>query len=470
MSQIVPTAKLDTALVAAAAEKIQVIRPQPKQEQFLKSPADIAVIGGAAGGGKSMACSIEPLRHKDNPGFRAVLFRRTTPQITNPGGNWDESMRWYPGTGAIPTESRLRWRWPSGARFQMTHLEREGDVENWKSTQLPLIIFEELTQFTEKQFWYMLSRNRSTCGIRPYIRASTNPDSDSWVRVLVDWYIGPDGFAIPERSGVLRYFTRLDDKLEWADSAEELVERIPDLEIINVKSFTFIASKLSDNQALMKADPGYLGNLMALDRVSRGQLLDGNWDIRPAAGMYFQREWVNIIEVFPNDITWCRAWDLAATLKTDSNDPDQTADILIGKCTKGKYYIAEANTLWGTPHQVRRKIRRTAEKDGYDVMIRLPQDPAQAGKSQAQDLVTDLDGFSVVAKPVTGDKVTRFSGFSSQAEGGNVYVLESTDASGALDEWYKQLEGFPEIKLKDLVDATSDGYDLLRRYSALIAV
>ena len=57
------------------------IRPQPgPQETFLASPADIAIYGGAAGGGKTWALLMEPLRHVHNPKFGAVFFRRTTVQ------------------------------------------------------------------------------------------------------------------------------------------------------------------------------------------------------------------------------------------------------------------------------------------------------------------------------------------------------------------------------------------------------
>jgi len=445
-------------------------RLQPKQELYCGCTADMCFYGGAAGGGKTWASLTEPISYVDVEGFTCVIFRRTMADVKKPGSLWDESHNIYPYLGARPNISDMYWRFPSGVRIQFSGIERESDKYDWQGASLCLQIFEEVTHFTETQFWYMFTRSRSTCGVKPYVRATCNPDSDSWVRKLIDWWIGPDGYAIDERSGVIRYFTRLNDKIIWSDTREELMDIIPDLKAVDVNSFTFIPSKLRDNPALTKKDPSYEGKLKAQDQVTRKRLLDGNWNIRPSAGMYFQREWMNVIPIFPPDITWCRAWDFAATIKTDGNDPDQSANILIGKCPVGKYYIAEANAFWGSPHQVRRRLKKTAQDDGYDVMIRIPQDPAQAGKAQAQDMITDLDGYSVVAKPVTGDKITRYSGFSSQAEGGNVYVLESTHTSGGYDEWYNQQEGFPEIKLKDLVDCTSDGYDLLRRYSALIAV
>ncbi|MFS6779604.1 terminase large subunit domain-containing protein, partial [Staphylococcus aureus] len=127
------------------------------------------------------------------------------------------------------------------------------------------------------------SRNRSTCGVRPYVRATTNPDADSWVAEFISWWIDQKtGYAIPERSGVLRWFVRIGDNIIWADHPEELEmytmpgpggEEVP----IPAKSVTFISSKLTDNKILMAADPGYMANLMSLPLVERERLLGGNW-------------------------------------------------------------------------------------------------------------------------------------------------------------------------------------------------
>ena len=361
------------------------IRPQPgPQLQFLASPADIAIYGGAAGGGKSWALLIEPMRHAANGQFGAVFFRRTTVQIRNEGGLWDESMKVYPLLGGEPREHVLNHRFPSGASVTFAHLEHDKTVLGYQGSQIPLICFDELTHFSSKQFWYMVSRNRSMCGVRPYIRATCNPDADSWVAEFISWWIDPQtGYSIPERAGVLRWFVRVGDKIIWADNPQDLAEykalnEDGVMAPIPPKSVTFIPAKLTDNRALMAADPGYMANLMALPTVERERLLGGNWKIRAAAGLFFQRAWCPIVDAAPADIRWMRGWDLAATPKTESNDPDWTTGTKIGATPDGRFFIAHHCRDRLSPNGVERLIKNTAEADGRRVSISLPQDPGQA--------------------------------------------------------------------------------------------
>ncbi len=437
-----------------APEAIATIRPQPgPQTAFLRSPADIAIYGGAAGGGKTWALLMEPLRHVHNAGFGAVVFRRTTVQVRNQGGLWDESERLYPLAGAHGLSSLLTWRFPTGASVRFAHLEHDKTVYDWQGSQIPLIGFDELTHFSRKQFWYLVSRNRSTCGVRPYIRATCNPDADSWVAEFIAWWLDPaTGLPIPERAGALRWFVRVDDALVWADDLTELYMRHPELP---AKSATFVPARLSDNAVLMAADPGYLANLMALPGVERARLLNGNWKIRPAAGLLFRRGWCKIVDAAPAGLRVVRGWDLAGTPKTEHNDPDWTAGVKIGRSEQGLYVVLDQVRIRDTPGEVERLIRNTAGADGAEVEIALPQDPGQAGKAQGLALARTLAGYAVRATPESGDKQTRFRPFSAQAEAGNVHVLR-----GAWNEaWFAGLEAFPDGRHDDDADATSRAFN-----------
>jgi hypothetical protein len=243
------------------------------RQQFLRSPADICIYGGAAGGAKTFALLLEPLRHVVRVlNFTVVIFGRTMPQITNPGGLWDESQNIYPRVGGTAHIGAREWRWRHGGKIKFSHLQYDGTVYDWQGAQITLICFDELTHFSRHQFFYMVSRNRSTCGVRPYIHATCNPDADSWVADFLAWWIAPEtGFPIPERAGVLRYYVRVGDKLEWADRPEDLMQHLqraedlpPGFDSPRPISVIFILTSVFDNPALLQVNPEYVSWLRSL--------------------------------------------------------------------------------------------------------------------------------------------------------------------------------------------------------------
>lgn len=284
-------------------KQVNEIRPQEGfQEAFLSSTADIVIGGGAAGVGKTFAELLEPLRNKDVPGFNAIFFRRTAVQIRNPGGLWDESMGIYPLFGATANSQQLEWWFEAGVTLKFSHLQHEINIYDHQGAQYCLIIFDELTHFTKKMFFYMLSRNRSVCGVKPYVRATCNPDPESFVAELIEWWIDMDmklpngesnpnyGFPIPERAGVIRYFTIDQNNYVWGDTKQEVIDKCPHLfggekiegmeDSDRIKSITFIPGDIYGNKKLLEKDPGYLANLQLLDSDEQARLLHGNWKIR----------------------------------------------------------------------------------------------------------------------------------------------------------------------------------------------
>jgi len=433
--------------------------PQPgPQEQFLSTNADIAIYGGAAGGGKTYALLLEPLRHIENPDFGAVIFRREAIQITSEGGLFDTSFKIYIDVDGQPKLSPHRsWSFPSGASITFTHLHNEHDVNDWQGSQIPLIGYDELTHFTEKQFWYMLSRNRSLCGVRPYIRATCNPDADSWVADLVAWYIDQDtGYPITERSGIIRHFIRLDDKMVWSDSRQELLNKYPGM---LPKSFTFIPATLEDNKILEQTDPEYRANLMVLTRVERERLLMGNWKIRPSAGSYFPQTAIKLISAIPTDVTnWVRRWYLAATEPSEVNpSPSATASVLMGKRSNGRIVIADGINIRQPANIVRDVLLNiaTQDKSNYQrITTVIPQDPGQAGKDQSASLIAHLAGHKVKSTRETGPKATRAEPLSAQWQAGNVDIVDGP----WVRDYLREMAVFPEGDHDDYIDASSGAY------------
>lgn len=430
------------------------------QTMFMTSKADIVIYGGAAGGGKTYALLLEGLRHRDVKGWGGVIFRRNYNQITAEGGLWDASHKIYDLVpDAVPGKSpKLHWTFSGGGRLNFDYISGDDGLQSWQGTEICYLGFDELTHFSRKQFLYMLSRNRTTCGIRPYVRATCNPDADSWVADFISWWIDQDtGYPIPERSGRIRYMCIQNDTIYFADTAEQLSEE-RNIPVEQCKSVTFIASRLQDNKVLMESDPGYIANLNALLEVERERLLNGNWKIKPAAGMFFKRSQVTLVDELPNDvITWARGWDLAATAEDENGDPAYTASVLIGKRRNGRYIVANVTNQRLSADDVRTHIKQTAQIDKKKykrVVERLPKDPGQAGKAQAQSFVKMLAGFVVKTIAESGSKETRAEPFAAQWQHGNVDVL--------LADWnemyFTELESFPESKFKDMVDASSSAF------------
>jgi predicted phage terminase large subunit-like protein len=447
----------------ATATELQqvVIGPQVgPQTEFLSTPADIAIYGGAAGGGKTYGLLLDDFRHYDNPDFGSVTFRRQATQVRNEGGLWEESLNLFPYVGARPREALLQWRFPSGARVKFAHLEHENSVLGWQGSAIAVIKFDELTHFTRHQFFYMLTRNRSTCGIKPYVRATTNPDPDSWVAEFISWWIDQEtGFPIKERAGKLRWFIRLNEELIWADTPDEIYEKYGRGPEVQPKSVTFIPSRLEDNKIFMEKDPAYLSNLLAQDRVTRMRLREGNWKVRASAGLMFRREWFPIVDAVPSGwIQAIRFWDRAATKPHDGNkDPDWTRGIKLYKYADGRFCVVDLKSTRDTPGKVEALIKAVASHDTQNVMIASQQDPGSAGVKEAESFTRMLQGYNVKTAPNSKDKITRAKPVSAQCEAGNIIVLRA----GWNEEFFTELENFPEGAHDDIVDVLSGGFNEL---------
>ncbi len=184
----------------------------------------------------------------------------------------------------------------------------------------------------------------------------------------------------------------------------------------------------------------------------------GQYQQRPTArqGGLFKRHWFEgkIIKQAPAGTVWVRHWDLAATKKLTAA---RTAGVKLGRTPDGRFIVGHVIKTQEEGAAVRRLIMATAEADGVETMVSLPQDPGQAGKVQKQDMIAMLAGFNARAEPETGDKETRAAPFAVQCEAGNVFLIRGEWIPDYLDE----LCLFPASTFKDQVDASSGAFGRL---------
>lgn len=230
-----------------------------EQERFLSSPADEALFGGAAGGGKTDCLVMEALRQIANPRYNGILFRRTFPELTTADGIERRTLNWYPAYGGRYNASKHVWTFPSAAQIFLGHIQHEKDVSDYQSAQFGYIGFDELTHFTLYQYTYMFSRNRADIdsGVRCYVRVGTNPGGTGhrWVKKRF------------VNAGII-------NKIGWfakiADVDTPVGRNYP-----YAKSRTFIPALLASNPMLGQ---DYIANLRMLDSVTQKQLEKGDWD------------------------------------------------------------------------------------------------------------------------------------------------------------------------------------------------
>ena len=244
------------------------------QTDFLAAPETDVLYGGAAGGGKSYAMLVDPLRFAHRSAHRALILRRSMPELRE---LIDKSRELYPKAfpGCRFREVEKIWTFPSGAKLEFGFLERDADVYRYQGQAYSWIGFDEITHLNTEFSWnYLASRLRTTDPeITPYMRCTANPGGAgaTWVKKR---YVNPSS---PNESFV---------------GADGLTRR-------------FIPARLEDNPYLAH-DGRYEQMLNALPDVQRKQLLEGNWDITEGAAFTEFDLDMHVIAPFEITIGWER--------------------------------------------------------------------------------------------------------------------------------------------------------------------
>lgn len=480
----------------------------PKQEQMLSNDAQILVIGGAMGSGKTYLQQLIGLRYIDDPNTTIVTFRRTMDEIKGQGGVWDTAediyMSLHPAYRPKPTRSALKFEFPSGATSVYKGMELVKDAKKNQGLQFTLCNFDEGTLFEWEQIEYLFQRMRSASKYKSRIIISTNPDPDHKIAELIDWYLDEEGYPDPEKCGVLRYFIRKNGDFEWGDSREEVGLKfgIPeDKWESSILSFSFIGATIYDNPVLRETNPEYESFLEGMNPVDKARNLHGNWYARASGTQLWKREWVRgeegervkRLSDVPTDAIRYRAWDKAYKDKTVNNPAvDFTAaSPQILKSSDGFYYLlgnysdecydpeeevkSPRDRIYGRFRELAGardlKILHQSLHDGNDCNVVLTKDNG-AGVTDHTFTVTRLieNGIIVKEDKASGNtpdkKLMDFQPFCNACSNHVVYIVEESFPNKAtLEAWYKELENFDPAKgstsarKDDWVDATSSAFN-----------
>ncbi len=203
-----------------------------------------------------------------------------------------------------------------------------------------------------------------------------------------------------------------------------------------------------------------------LERTLGSSATAGQLQQRPAPrdGGLFKRAWFRAVGAVPaGNRRYVRAWDLAATKKATSNDPDWTVGVLMSRGEDGVFVIEGVERLRGSPMEVAGAVHSRAATDPRGTVILIPQDPGQAGKAQAETFVKDLAGYVVKTDRPTGDKANRAMPAAVQAEAGQVasLITGAADRDKWVEPFLNELTLFPGAMHDDQVDAFADALNEL---------
>ena len=254
-----------------------IIMPQEGfQEEVLSSPADIRIIGGNRGGGKSIALILDCLYDIENPRFSARIFRREKDDLKR--GLWKDTDTFFGDLGD-KIASDLSWRFNDTAEVKFEHIADENKADQrFRGGGVPYFAFDEINQFSEETFWTVLTSNRNAHGIKNRINGTTNPDIDSWIYKLIKWWINDDGTINDDRDRKIRYFYKYGktiDEIIWGNTKEDVyrkakvyIDKYYSEQHSNlvskydlIKSLQFIKGDVYKNKLLLVKDPSYIGNI-----------------------------------------------------------------------------------------------------------------------------------------------------------------------------------------------------------------
>jgi Terminase large subunit, T4likevirus-type, N-terminal len=275
-----------TAAPPAVKEEIQqriAFRPNSdKQLWFLEASEDEVLFSGGRGSGKSLCLIADPLRYINNGNFRAVIIRRTMPELRD---LMDRAKNMY--FQIVPS---VQWKvkegmfvFPSGAKIEFGYLDSENDLEKYRGQEYTWIGIDEISQLPYYEWYYKIKGSLRTSDktLKTYVRCTSNP-----VGVGRDWVA--EYFKVQERAPNTTIRETFDTPIGKITTTKK-----------------WIQSTVFDNKDLLEADPTYIAKLLSGNNPALMQaLLHGDWDAVEGAAFQEFNKAIHVCKPFPIPNDW----------------------------------------------------------------------------------------------------------------------------------------------------------------------
>lgn len=335
--------------------------PYPKQAmaQALAGQVFELMFGGSAGPGKSFFlrsyAADFAIRH---PGAHIALVRRTLPMLKQTHGlHLPGMLRGH----ARENKSEFTFTFPNASVIRFISLPNVGDEQNYKSAEFDLLLFDELTEFLESQYTFMLSRARSARGHRAHVIATSNPEGAGfrWVKRR---------FVKPRAEDLAKGQEAPKPGVPWAPPI------VDNGQIIGWHPLrAFLPATIEDNPGLLKSNPGYVAQLRAMpDSRLRRALLDGDWDaMDDIPGALWSQSVIDAhrVATVPDTVRLVRVVVGVDPSGSSTNGKSECGIIVAGLGSDGHFYVLEDLSGAWTPTEWADRVNGAYDRWAADTVV-----------------------------------------------------------------------------------------------------
>ena len=319
--------------------KLHIPRPNPRQAEFLSATEKYIAFGGARGGGKSWAvrtkAKLLALRYA---GIRLLILRRTYQELESNHIRFLRSE--LHGIATYRATDRL-FTFPNGSTLEFGYCANDSDLGRYQGAEYDVIFLDECTQLKEQWMRQLAACIRGVNDFPKRIYYTCNPGG-------------------PGHSYIKRLF--IDRRFEAGE---------------NPADYRFIPARVTDNAALLKAQPDYVNQLEALPKRLRLAWLEGRWDVFQGQvfteftddpAHYRDRRHTHVIEPFDIPREWriYRSYDFGYAKPFSCGWWAVDYDGVIYRILElyGCTTTPDEGVLW-TPDRQFREIRRIEDEHPY---------------------------------------------------------------------------------------------------------